>query len=221
MLQLYEQLLQFPLFQGMSRDDLEIVAGHTRFGFHKAEAGKTIVTDGQAATHLHFLISGRIRIVTTSADHAYSVEETVEAPYLIQPEAIFGYNQRYTHSYTAATAVSLIQLEKEEVVRLSEDFLVFRLNLLGIFATQTQKLSAQPWRRFPETLTQRIIRFFISHCVYPAGPKTFRILMSRLAQELNDSRLDVSRALNLMQQQQLLTLHRGRIEIPLLEQMFK
>jgi hypothetical protein len=31
MLQLYDQLLQFPLFQGMSRDDLSQVAGHTKF----------------------------------------------------------------------------------------------------------------------------------------------------------------------------------------------
>ena len=29
-LQIYEKLLLFPLFQGMSRDDLEQVAGHTR-----------------------------------------------------------------------------------------------------------------------------------------------------------------------------------------------
>jgi hypothetical protein len=32
-LKIYDQLLQFPLFQGMSHDDLEIVAGHIRFGF--------------------------------------------------------------------------------------------------------------------------------------------------------------------------------------------
>ena len=39
-LQIYDQLLQFPLFQGMSRDDLEIVAGHTRFGFSKLSSAK-------------------------------------------------------------------------------------------------------------------------------------------------------------------------------------
>ena len=42
-LQIYDQLLQFPLFQGMSRDDLEIVAGHTRFGFTKMPAGKLVI----------------------------------------------------------------------------------------------------------------------------------------------------------------------------------
>jgi hypothetical protein len=63
------------------------------------------------------------------------------------------------------------------------------------------------------------VRFFFSHCLYPAGPKTFYVLMTQLAQELNDSRLDVSRALNEMQADRLLTLHRGRIEIPMIERL--
>ena len=44
-LQLYDKLLQFPLFQGMSRDDLELVAGHTRFGFSKVEHGRVVMKD--------------------------------------------------------------------------------------------------------------------------------------------------------------------------------
>ena len=203
----------------MSHDDLELVAGHTRFGFVKLQEGRRVVADGDACTELVFLIGGAVRVTTASADHAYSVEEHIQAPYLLQPEAIFGYQQRYTHTFTAERAVSLITIDKAEVLRLSEDFLVFRLNLLGLFATQAQKLAAQPWRRHPETLQQRIVRFFVHHSLYPAGPKTFRILMNRLADELNDSRLDISRVLNNMQAAGLLTLHRGRIEIPSLERL--
>ena len=43
--------------------------------------------------------------------------------------------------------------------------------------------------------------------------------MQQLAQEMNDSRIDISRALNQMQADGLLTLHRGRIEIPMLERL--
>ena len=43
--------------------------------------------------------------------------------------------------------------------------------------------------------------------------------MKQLADELNDSRLDISHALNAMQADGLLTLHRGRIEIPMLERL--
>ena len=218
-LQIFDKLLQFSLFQGMSRDDLELVAGHTRFGFVKVPQGKTVVKEGTACTHLFFLINGTVRVESCSDDHSYDVVEQMQAPYILQLEAIFGYQQRYTQTIVAQTDTNFITIEKEEVVRLSEDFLVFRLNLLNIFATQTQKLSRQPWRRYPQTLRERLVRFFVQHCVYPAGPKTFHILMNQLAGELNDSRLNVSKVLNEMQAENLISLHRGRIEIPLLERL--
>ena len=218
-LQLYDQLLQFPLFQGMSRDNLAQVAGHTRFGFMKYRQGEVVVKEDALCTQLHFLLSGTLRVEACSDDRSYKVVEQLAAPSILQPEAIFGYHQRFTRTFTTITEASLITLGKDEVMRLSEEFLVFRLNLLNIFATQTQKLLRQPWRHYPETLTERIARFLLQRCLIPAGPKTFYILMTRLANEVGDSRLDVSRALNQMQLDGLITLHRGRIEVPQMERL--
>jgi diadenylate cyclase len=69
------------------------------------------------------------------------------------------------------------------------------------------------------TLRDRLIRFLTQHCVYPAGPKTFYVLMERLAEELNDSRLNVSRVLNQLQYEGLVELHRGRVVIHQLERL--
>ena len=218
-LQIYDRLLQFPLFQGMSRDDLEIVAGHTRFGFQKVTAGRQIIHAGDPCTHLYFLINGTLKIETFSDDSRYSVVEQMSSPYILQQESIFGYYQRYTHNFYALTDANFLTLDKEEVVRLSEDFLVFRLNLMNHLATQSQKLIQMQWRRSPLSLRERIVRFFFQHTLYPAGPKTFHILMERLAEEVNDSRLNVSRALNRMQESGVIELHRGRIEIPQLERL--
>ena len=218
-LQIYDKLLQFPLFQGMSRDDLEIIAGHTRFGFMKVASGRPIVKSGDACTQLFFLINGSVKVVTYSDDYGYSVEEHISAPYILQVEGIFGYHQRYTHDFLASSDVNFITIDKEEIVRLSEDFLVFRLNLLNNFATQTQKQIRQAWLHHPQSLRERVERFLIQHCVYPAGRKQFNILMTRLADEVNDSRLDVSRVLNQMQKDGLLILSRGRIEVPQLERL--
>lgn len=218
-LQIYDQLLQFPLFQGMSRDDLEIVAGHTRFGFSKFAAGKQIVKDGEACTQLYFLINGAVKVVTASEGHDYWVVEQMSAPYILQQDAVFGYHQRYTSTFTAFSDSNFIVIDKEEIVRLSEDFLVFRLNMLNAFATQAQKLRRQFWRREPESLRERVIRFFLSHCVYPAGVKEFHILMTCLADQLNDSRLNVSRVLNQLEREGLITLTRGCVTIPQLERL--
>ena len=218
-LQIYDRLLQFPLFQGMSRDDLEIVAGHTRFGFLKVSAGRQIIHAGDPCTYLYFLINGTLKIETYSDDSRYSVTEQMSSPYILQQESVFGYYQRYTHNFYALTDANFLTLDKEEVVRLSEDFLVFRLNLMNHLATQSQKLIQMQWRRSPLSLRERIVRFFFQHTLYPAGPKTFHILMERLAEEVNDSRLNVSRALNRMQESGVIELHRGRIEIPQLERL--
>lgn len=218
-LQIYEKLLLFPLFQGMSRDDLELVAGHTRFGFLKIDADSTVVAEGDDYVQMYFLINGILRVETKADDRGYTVIEQLEAPVILQPEVVFGYTQRYTHTYIVQTDANFITVGKDEILRLSEDFLVFRLNLLNMFATQTQKTSRLLWQHVPDTLEDRIVRFFVQHCIYPAGPKVFHILMNRLADELNDSRLNVSRALNALQREGKIVLRRGRVEIPQMERL--
>ncbi len=216
---IHDQLLQFTLFQGMSHADLMEVVAHTKFGFSKMPAGKRVVKAGDDCGQLLFLTNGSLQCETVSDDNACRVVETVNAPYVIQPQHLFGISQRHTSTFKTATPCNFISIDKQEVLLLLETQLVFRLNLLNLLATESQRLQHRAWRSVPKTLRERLIRFFFSRCLYPAGPKTFYVLMQQLADELNDSRLDISRALNQMQHDQLLTLHRGRIVIPMLERM--
>lgn len=57
---LYDKLLQFPLFQGMSHSELMEVVAHTRIGFHKYPAEKTLWTAGSRCEQLVFLINGQL-----------------------------------------------------------------------------------------------------------------------------------------------------------------
>lgn len=218
-MQLYDHLLQFQLFQGLSHTEMLQMAGNTKFGFLKMALGKTVVNEGDACQQLFFLINGRLKLSTRSIDHGYTVTEELSAPWLLQPEVLFGSSPRFTCTAKTATEAHFITLSKDEVTRLVDDFLIVRLNYLNLLATQSQRRWLQQWRRPPQTLRERIVRFLLDHSTYPAGHKEFLILMTRLAQEVGDSRLDVSRALNQMQADGLLTLHRGRIDIPSLEQL--
>ncbi len=219
-LRLYDQLLLFPLFLGMSRVDMLQLVGNTRFDFRKFDAHEVVVKDGDNCSHLFFLIKGEIIVNRFSDDHRYRVEEKLSAPFMIEPERLFGLYTVYTVSVVAETPCHFILLSKNEVQRLLDEFLTFRLNFINILSTAVQQRSHRFWRRTPKYLEGRIVQFFIDHCVYPAGPKVFYILMTHLADILNDSRLDISKALNEMQQKGLLELHRGRILIPSLERLF-
>ena len=195
-MEIYDQLLRFPLFLGMSHADLMEVVGHTRLGFSKLPAGKWLVREGEPCTHLIFLTHGTLQCETQSADHSCRVVEHLSAPYTLQPEQLFGLSQRYTSSYKTKTVCNFISIERE-----------------------TQRQRQNNWRAAPKTLRERLVRYFFSRCLYPAGAKTFFVLMQQIADDLNDSRLDISRALNEMERDQLLTLHRGRIEIASMERL--
>lgn len=216
----YEQLLQFSLFQGLSRAELQQMVGNTRFGFQKLSAGRQVVREGDTCSQLYFLVKGTLEAETAGDDHTYRMVEQLQAPWQLQPEALFGMSPRYSHTFRTRTDCQFIVLSKDEVLRLFDDIFIFRLNYINILAAQSQQQSHRAWRRAPHTLDERVARFFIDHCMYPAGHKELHILMRQLAIEVGDSRLEVSHVLNSMEQRGLLELHRGLIVIPLLEQLF-
>ena len=218
-MEIYDQLLRFSLFQGMSHADLMEVVTHTKLGFNKLPNGKNIAKEGEICTHLTFLTHGSLQCETVSDDGSCKVVESIKAPYIIQPDRLFGLSQRYSSTFKTSSPCNFITIDKQEVFLLLETQLVFRLNLLNILATENQRLHRRAWRTAPKSLRERLVRYFFSRCLYPAGPKTFYVLMKQIADDLNDSRLDISRALNDMQRDQQLTLHRGRIEIPSLERL--
>ncbi len=216
---LYGKLASLPLFLGMSREELHQVVAVTKFDFRKYSPGEVIAREGDPCGRLVLLVDGVTAIETSADDKGYTVQETAEAPMVLQPERAFGLTQRFSHTFVAHTACNLISIDKNETLHLTSNSLIFRLNLLNIISTALQKRQRDVWHSVPHDLNQRICRFFVSRCLHPAGRKVFRIKMIRLAAEVNDNRLYVSRALNAMQSAQLLHLSRGIIEIPSIERL--
>lgn len=220
-LHLYEQLMRLPFFQGMGSEDLASIIEQTKFGFCKVKAGDCLYHQDDPCTRLTIQISGRLQMITANDDHAYRVREDLQPSHMIEPVSLFALNQRYAHSYQAVKDSHLIFLEKSEVLRLINQYLIFRLNWLNYLSTQSQKRDNIRWRKAPGDLRHRVTRFFVEHCDRPAGEKEFEIKMNHLASEVNDSRRHVSAVLNALQDEGLLVLHRGRIVIPAMELMLK
>ncbi len=218
-LKIYDHLLRFPLFQGLSRAELLQLAGNTKFGFVKEKEGRIVTQEETPCQQLMLLVKGKLLLRQRSDDGGYTILEQIASSWVVQPEALFGAHPYYTVSCTTIEPCHFIVLSKDEVLRLLDDFLIFRLNMLNLLSTQAQRRNRMQWRREPLSLRERFVRFVIDHVTYPAGPKELLILMKRLAAELGDSRLDVSRMLNQLQAEQLLQLHRGRIVIPSLEHL--
>lgn len=215
----YGKLQRLPLFIGMSPDELSHVVEKTKFTFNKVAAGSVIVHEGDPCGRFIFLITGQVLMEARAADNRYTVIEEQKIYDALEPECAFGLSQRFTHTFRAVTDCSFVSFDKNEALHLTAVSLIFRLNVLNLLSTALQKEQRQTWHAATRTTAQRVIRFFNTHCRYPAGRKVFRIKMTTLAEELNCSRLQVSECLNDMKQRRWLSFSRGIITIPALEKL--
>lgn len=216
-MKLYDSLQSSPLFQGLTSDNLLQIIGQTKFSFHKIAAGDTIKDEGEKCNRLALVTSGQAKSIAHADDHGYSIEESVAAPYMLQPECVFGLHTHYTRTFIATTTCDTVEIDKNDLMRISDEFIIFRMNIINYISALSQKATRKLWHPTPADARGRIVYFIKQHCLSPTGPKTMRIKMTRLAQETGTGRRAVSEALNAMQDEKLLTFSRGIIEIPHIE----
>lgn len=227
----WDSLASLPLFMGMSQKELESIMTQTRIDFNKVDAGTVIAKRNEPCGKLTIAISGELCCLTCSDDSSYKIEENVSAPIILHSAGMFGKYQVFTKTITAITPTNTITFEKDELHKLLDKSLIFRINLIRILATQLQKREQQLWEQqyHPkgETIAEQNndllvhnIKQFIKHrCVTPAGRKVFHINMSTLGALLGQNRQQISKALNTMKQEGLLSYSRGKIVIPQLQSL--
>lgn len=213
------QLLELPLFLGMSNEELSSFHKENLYSISTAPKGVELVRCGQSVDTLLLLTEGTIMCVTIADDGSYEMEEMLHAPLVIQPECLFGIRQRYTSTYTTTTVCRMVTIKKMDVVTMMNRSIVFRINLLNTITTIAQRLTAQTWHQHSDDITQRIIRFIKDHVQYPAGYKCLHINMVVLARELGCSRLEVSEALHTLEDHELIVMKRSAIEIPVMQML--
>lgn len=212
-MKLYDSLQSSPLFQGLTSDNLLQIIRQTKFTFRKIAAGDIIKKEGEQCNRLALVVNGQAKSIAYADDHGYSIEENVAAPYTLQPECMFGLQLHYTRTFIATTTCDIVEIDKDDLMRISDEFIIFRMNLVNYISALSQKTTRKLWHPIPADAHDRIVHFIKTHCSSPTGPKTMRIKMTRLAQETGLGRRAVSEILNTMQDENLLTFSRGIIEI--------
>lgn len=211
---MFDTLLQLPLFQGLCHEDFTNILEKVKLHFTKYKPGDLIIESNTPCDQLLFLLKGEISLQTTSEDGLFTFIEHVEAPYLVEPYALFGMNVNYASSYFARTEVHTISISKSFVLSGLLKYEIFRLNYMNIISNRAQNLYARLWEKAPIDLENKIVRFILIHIEKTQGEKILKVKMDDLAHYLDDTRLNVSKALNGLQELNLLTLRRKEIIIP-------
>lgn len=216
---MYDTLLSLPLFQGMSQTDFNSLLQKIRLDFIRYEDGDVIIEKGNRCGSLAFLINGTVESSRSGIDGNFTFSELIEAPFLIEPYSMFGRAGSYQRTYTAIGSCSFLMVDKQYIYTELGKYNICRMNLLNILSGRVQQLDSHIWSLDGMSLRERIIRFIKGLSDIQSGQKRLAIKMNDLATLMDATRLNVSRELNALEKDGLISLRRKEIFIPALENL--
>ena len=215
----YNLLLNIPVFQGMGKFELQDIIAHSKLGFEKLEPGTVIQNVGDTCHRLCFLMNGTIAVTAWADDRSYAVTEDIGTPYIIEPERLYGIDNRCQREVVTLTTCNVMSLDKTEVTKMLDKYAVFRLNLLNLISAHAQRTAPERWQAAHADIQSRFKRFVAMRCTRAKGTKHLAIKRSQLVTELNMGLQNLTKALYNMQRQGLINIARASYDIPELDKL--
>ena len=216
---MFERLLQLPLLQGLTVQDIANVMAHVRLNFINYHAGDEIVVQGSACRNLIYIIQGEVTSTLQDSQGHFVLYETLPDTKVLEPYNMFGMYQKFSRTYTFATEGSALFIEKSVMLRrlLAND--IVKINMLNITSNRYQQTVRLLCEQKEDNVAAKIVKFLLSHSTVPKGKKELHIKMTGLAQMIHETRLNVSIALNDMQEKGFVMLQRGNILVEDLQKL--
>lgn len=218
---IYDKLLELPLFQGHSREDLTSILTKIKVDFRNYRKGQIISEQDDPCKNIIFLMEGEVSLERTSRHKDLLFIEQFKAPHSFGTETLFGLRQNYSHTITAQSDVKTLIVSKYSIITHLFDFEVFRYNMLNMLTTRIQRTQQLLWAPEEESIIHNFIQLCKKNFTHPAGPKSIEGGMVSLARMMNCPRIQISHMLNTLSEKKLITLSRKKILIPQLEKLIQ
>ncbi|MBR5169941.1 MAG: Crp/Fnr family transcriptional regulator [Muribaculaceae bacterium] len=136
---MYQQLMQLPLFQGVSTEKITELVEKLPFHFLKFRNGEQILAAGEPCTHVKFIVSGRVRLDIPCTHLKVSMRQTLSTPHVLAAECLFGRDTVYPYTAVADGACGILQLLKSDYIKMINTDKVFLFNILNYLSTGSQR----------------------------------------------------------------------------------
>lgn len=211
---MYESLMCLPYFQGMSKDEITSILDKVKLLFGRHADGERIAAQGSPCNSLTLLVRGKLTSKCVSPDGRYTLTEEIATPFAFEPYSLFGLSPTYRSSYYANGECDTLTIEKAYLFDELSHYNIFLMNMMNLLCQRAQLKTSQIWNARQLPLPEKIVEFIAVRSESQEGSKTLQIKMDDLADILGETRINVSRALNLLQDSKLIELRRKEIHIP-------
>ena len=135
----YQQLMQLPLFQGISPEKITALVEKLPFHFLKFNNGEQIVAAGAPCTHVKFVVSGCVRLTTPFSTLRIALHQSLMSPHVLAPDCLFGLENCYPYSAVSVGVSGILQLRKSDYIKMVGSDKVFLFNILNYLSTGSQR----------------------------------------------------------------------------------
>ncbi len=135
---MYQQMMQLPLFQGVSTEKITTLVEKLPFHFLKFRNGEQIFAAGDTCTHIKFIVSGQARLEMPCSWLRVSFFQTLSTPHVMAAEYLFGRETTYPYTAVAQGSCGILQLRKSDYVKMVSSDKVFLFNILNYLSSGSQ-----------------------------------------------------------------------------------
>ena len=141
---MYQQLMQLPLFQGVSTEKITALVEKLPFHFLKFRNGEQVFAAGDPCTHIKFIVSGQVRLETPFPKLRITMHQTVSNPHVLATEYLFGRDTAYPYTAISDGACGILQLRKSDYIKMITSDKVFLFNILNYLSSGSQRSLQMP-----------------------------------------------------------------------------
>lgn len=210
---MFEQLMRLPLFQGVSHEQLQGLVEKIPFHFLKFADGQPIIKVGDPCTHLRFVVSGSVTVVTPSQALRVVVNQRLDAPNVIGADYLFGRYTAYPFDVHACGTCGILQLLKADYVNILRSNNVFLFNALNYLSRNAQKATLPLLVQSQGLIGERLARLIVSLTSALSRNIVIDFRQKDLCLLLGARRTSLMRALSEMREQGLIDYNLSQIKV--------
>lgn len=137
---MYDLLMQLPVFQGITQEQMTHILEVIPFDFRTFREGEIISQSGDMCQGVTFLLSGKLRLVTPIFNHRVTITQLFEAPHTFSLHHLFGADMTAHSTIEAASEkVGIMLLQKAHFLRILQENDIALINVLNMLCTRAQK----------------------------------------------------------------------------------
>lgn len=137
---MYDVLMQLPVFQGISKDQMTHILEVTPFDFRTFNEGETITLGGDIVEGASFLLSGQVKLETPIFDKRVKISQIFDAPHIFSLHRLFGADMAARSTLVASSGkTGIMLLEKVDFLRILHDNEITLINVMNMLSTRAQK----------------------------------------------------------------------------------